>query len=166
MQHSAASPIVRFGAAIGAAFCVFGSPMMGFFLTRIFLEAKASASWPTTPGILQKVAVREDSVNRYFAEVAYTYSVNGQEYTGSRISASDGEYNVRDGAVQAIAGLQTGKTVDVHYNPTNPNHSVIRAGAGFPEYFLLFLPVGIFAVGVHLFRLLYLTRKVSEQKSG
>ena len=114
MQQPAASPIVRFGFALAATFCVFGSPVMGFFLTRIFLEAKASASWPTVAGILQKVAVRETSVNHYYADVSYTFSVAGRNYKGGHISASDGEYNIRDGAVQAIQGLRIGETVTVY----------------------------------------------------
>ena len=163
MQQPAASPIVRFGFALAATFCVFGSPVMGFFLTRIFLEAKASASWPIVAGVLQKVEIGETSVNRYYADIAYTFSVDGRDYTGTRIAASDGEYNIRDGAVQAIEGLRVGDAVSVYYNPSNPSQSVIRAGAGFVEYFLLCLPIAIFAFGVYAFRLLRRTKEKSEQ---
>ncbi len=150
-EQATASPIVRFGFALAATFCVFGSPVMGFFLTRIFLEAKASARWPTAAGMLQKVEVRETAVNRYYADVEYTFSVAGCEYTGRRISASDGEYNIRDGAVQAIQGLRVGEAVAIYYNPSDPHQCVINAGAGFVEYFLLCLPVAIFAFGCTLF---------------
>ncbi|GDY10730.1 hypothetical protein LBMAG52_42180 [Planctomycetia bacterium] len=136
---------------------------MGFFLTRIFLEAKASANWPTASGILQKAEVAETSVNHYYADVAYKFSVAGHDFAGSRIAASDGEYNIRDGAVQAIQGLRVGQNVTVHYDPSNPNKSVLRAGAGFQEYFLLCLPVAIFSFGVYAFRLLHRTKKTSEQ---
>lgn len=158
MQPSTPSPIIRFGLTFGAIFCVFGSPVMAFFLTRIFLEAKASASWPTTPGIIQKVAVRETSVSRYYADVSYTYSAAGRDYTGTRISASDGEYNVRDGAVQAIHGLHVGQGVTVYYDPSNPSQSVIRAGAGFTEYVLFCVPIAFFAFGIYAFRQLLRTK--------
>jgi len=136
---------------------------MGFFLVQIFLEAKASANWPTAAGIFQKVAVRETSFNRYYADVAYTFSVAGHEYTGSRISASDGEYNIHDGAVQAIQGLRVGEDVTVYYNPSNPHQAVIRAGAGLQEHFLLMLPIAIFAFGVYAFHLLHRTKELTVQ---
>src|SRR5688572_26282110 len=94
------SPIVRFGFAIAAFFCVVGGPISGYFLTKIFLEARASASWPSVSGTVTRAQVGNTGVGRYFADVGYTYRVGEDEFTGSKVRASDGEYNARDGAVQ------------------------------------------------------------------
>lgn len=159
MQQSANTTIARFGVALAAAMCLSGSLLMGFFLTRIFLEARASADWPTTAGILRKAEVARTSVNFYYADVAYTYAVAGNAYSGSRIAASDGEYKDRDGAVQALQGLQVGQPVTVYYNPVDPDRSVLRPGAGLAEYILLCLPSAVFCYGIYLVRLLNRTRR-------
>jgi hypothetical protein len=159
MNEHLASPIVRFGFSIAAFFFVIGGPISGYFLGKIFLEAKASATWPTVVGKITRAEVGETGVGRYFADVAYTYQVGDREFTGSRIRASHGEYNIRDGAVQAIRELSVGKNVPVSYNPANPRQSVLEAGAGFQEYALLFIPVGVFVFGLWSFRLLWRTRK-------
>ena len=161
MYDQSQSPIIRFGFGIAALFFVIGGPISGFFLGRIFLEAEASASWPSVVGTITKAQIGETEVGRYFADVAYSYRVRDREFTGSRIRTSDGEYSVRDGAAQAIRGISVGKQIPVHYNPANPPQSVLQTGVGFQEYAILLAPVGMLILGVWLFRLLWRTRKAS-----
>src|SRR5688572_9044768 len=153
------SPIVRVGFGIAAFFCVIGGPISGYFLGNIFLEARASATWPSVSGTITKAQVGTTGVGRYFADVSYTYRVGGDDLTGSKVRASHGEYNVRDGAVQAIRGLSVGQSVPVFYNPSDPGQAVLRPGAGFQEYALLFVPLVMFGFGIWSFRLLWRTRR-------
>jgi hypothetical protein len=157
MNEQYQSSIIRFGFGLAAFIFLIGGPISGYFLGRIFVEAIMSATWPTTSGIVTKAQVGETGVGRYFADVAYTYRVGDAVFTGSRIRASDGEYNIRDGAVQAIDNLTVGKQVPVYYNPASPRQSVLQAGAGFQEYVLLLVPVGMFVTGVWSFRGLWRT---------
>jgi hypothetical protein len=161
MNRSGGSPIVRFGFGVAAFFFVIGGPISGYFLGRIFLEAKASSAWPMVVGTVTRAQVGETGIGRYFADVAYTYRVGDREFTGTRIRPSDGEYNIRDGAVHAIRELTVGKQHPVFYNPANPRQAVLQAGAGFQEYVLLLVPVGMFVVGVWSFRRLWRTRERS-----
>ncbi|MEX0717855.1 MAG: DUF3592 domain-containing protein [Planctomycetaceae bacterium] len=159
MNETGQSPIVRVGFGIGAFIFVMSGPVSGYFLTRIFLEARASANWPSVSGTLTKAEVGETRVGRFFADVAYTYRVGETEFTGTKVRASDGEYGFRDGAVQAIRGLSVGEAVTVFYDPSLPRRAVLRAGAGFQEYALLTVPVAMFGIGVWSFRLLWRTRR-------
>ena len=161
MRDNKPSPIVRFGFGLAAFFFVIGGPLSGYFLTKIFLEARASANWPSVAGTLTKAEVRDTGVGRYCADVAYLYRVGANEFTGSRIRASDGEYNFRDGAVQALGALKVGQIVPVYYNPAEPRQSVLRPGAGFQEYILLLVPIVMFAIGIWAYRLLWRTRQRS-----
>ena len=161
MNEPSQSPIVRFGFGLGAFFLLIGGPISGYFLGRIFLEAKVSSTWPSVTGTITRAQVGETGVGRYVADVAYSYRVGDREFTGSRIRTSDGEYRIRDGAVQAIDGLTVGRQLPVHYDPVNPRHSVLQAGAGFQEYVLLLIPVGMFVVGLWRFRLLWRTSQSS-----
>jgi hypothetical protein len=158
MSENGQSPIVRFGFGVGAFFCLIGGPICGFFLGRMFLEARASEKWPTVIGKLTRVQVAETEVGRYYADVSYEYRVDDRGFTGSRVRASDGEYDFRDGAVQAIRGLTVGNQIPVHYNPADPQQSVLHAGAGFQEYALLLVPIGMLVFGLWAFRQLWRTR--------
>jgi len=73
--------------------------------------------------------------------VAYQYHVANRTYTGTRIRVSDSEYQIRDGAAQAIRGLTQGQRVPVYYNPDDVSQSVLRTGAGFQDYALLAVPI-------------------------
>lgn len=159
MNEYGQSSIVRFGFGIAAFFLVISGPVSGYFLGRIILEAEASAAWPAADGTLTKAQVGETEVGRYFADVAYTYRVGDAEFTGSRIRASDGEYNIRDGAVQSIRDLTVGEPLAVFYNPADPRQAVLQPGAGFQEYALLLVPLGLLAVGIWSLRLLWRTRQ-------
>lgn len=152
------SPIVRFGAWLLAFILVLTGPVSGFALARIFLEARASAAWPSVPGTLTWAGVRTETFGGYFADVAYTYRVGDEEFTGTRLRTSDGKYSDREGATQAIRGLSPGQRVTVYYNPASPEKSVLYPGAGVQEYVLLLVPVAVEAAGVWALVRLWRTR--------
>jgi hypothetical protein len=145
------SPIRRFGLALGAFLFILSAPISGYFLLKIFVDARASESWPTVMGKLTKAQVIPAGVGRFRAVVAYSYRVGAIDFNGSKIHASDGEFEFRDGAAQEIRGLIVGQPVTVFYNPSDPRQSLLRAGAGFQEYALLFVPIVMLGVGVVLF---------------
>lgn len=151
------SPIVRFGIWMGALLMLISAPVSGYFLLQIFLKAKASQTWPSVPGVITKAEVA-DKFGRFQADVSYTYTVDGRNLVGSRIRASDGEFNVRDGAVQALQGLAKGQQVNVYYDPSNPGYSLIQPGAGFQEYALLVVPFVMVGIGLTLIYRLRKTR--------
>jgi hypothetical protein len=144
------SPIVRFGSWMGAIIMLISAPVSGYFLFQIFLKAKASQDWPSVPGVITRAEVAGDETGRYRADVSYTYSVGGRNLVGTRIRASDGEYNVRDGAVQAIQGLAKGQQINVYYDPSNPTYCLIQPGAGFQEYALLVVPAVMLGIALTL----------------
>ena len=162
MNSNLESPVVRFGFGLGAFFFFISGPISGFFLTRIFFEAKASADWPNVPGILTRAEVLRNELGRFRADVTYSYKVTNEAFTGTRIRASDGEYDNRDGAVQAIRGLIPNQQVQVYYNPADPRRAVLRPGVGFQEYALLFIPVLMSAIGAYAFSKLWRTRTNGE----
>jgi hypothetical protein len=142
------SPIVRLGLWFLAFMLLVGAVVSGYFLTRLTLEARATADWPSVPGMVTKAEVAATSVGRFYARVGYTYRVGEKDYTGSKLGGADGEYQMRDGAVQALRGLTVGETTPVYYNPSNPRQAVLKPGAGYQEYAMLIAPVFMLAIGV------------------
>ena len=162
------SPIVRFGVLLGGGIALLTGPVSGFFLTRIFLEAQASAQWPHVQGILEKAEVKDVGLPlhpRYQADVEYSYRVDGVAYHGHRIRASDGEVEYREAVEDELKGLIAGQPVSVYFDPERKSRCVLRIGARYQEWALLLVPVGIFVWGILIIRKVVRTpvRASSEQ---
>jgi hypothetical protein len=117
---------------IGAGLTVFlGIPMM--------MSAFESKGWPTVEGI---ITVSEFTTNRdrdngsttYGASVAYDYTVNGAQYTGSNVHF--GQYGSGDpGYARGIVSrYPMGKHVRVYYDPDDAAESVLEPGAGWSSF--------------------------------
>ena len=70
----------------------FGWVLSWFGVGKI-VEAREARNWPTTTGVIERSWVEKRAVNRaglrtltYRPRVDYTYEVDGQSYTSSRIS--------------------------------------------------------------------------------
>lgn len=158
VDQLSASPMLRRLRFLGASFFTFfGAPICGYFLTQIFLEARASADWPSTDGNFTRVEIREVA-GRYSSDVSYAYAVNGRNYVGTRVRASDGEIPDRRAVERELAGFAVGQRVRVYYDPADPSRSLLRVGAGLQEYVLLVVPVLMLGGGVLVLVHLWCTR--------
>ncbi|MBX3434903.1 MAG: DUF3592 domain-containing protein [Pirellulales bacterium] len=138
-------------------------PVAAFLSGRLFLEASESANWPTVIGTMRRAEVRRLPLGKYEVDVSYDYSINDTLYIGSRICASDGQHKYHSDAEYQLRGLHVGKLVTVHYDPTSPSRSVLRAGAGFQEYVLLIVPFMCFGMGLRRLKTLRDMRAYSNQ---
>lgn len=82
-------------------------------------QKQAMESWPATDATIQSGKVRKAGMRSYWAELDYTYYV-GEYRTGSYIRHFRREEEAND-FVREVKD----KRVHVHYNPTNPDKSVI-----------------------------------------
>ena len=142
---------------MGAAFIIAGVVMLiigGILLSK----ALDSADWPTAPGriISSKVGSREETrdsssgsrrVTMYFADVRYSYNVEGAGCTSERVSFGEPDSNTSGPARSIVNAYPAGKEVLVHYNPDKPSEAALQAGAKWTAYLLpgmgiLFLVVG------------------------
>lgn len=90
------------------------------------------ANWPTTQGNLANVALKEnsdsDSGTNYEVKVEYTYTVDGQEYHGSRLAFGYGSSSNHQAQTEIYEKLKAAKSVDVRYDPVNPASSALSYG--------------------------------------
>ena len=98
----------------------------------IVAEGVAAARWPTVPGRITEARVERVlgdkwGGHRWEPRVAYSYQVNDQSYTGSRLSFSD-ESTYKDWAIAKTGRYVVGTSVAVRYNPTDPARSVLEPG--------------------------------------
>jgi len=119
------------------------------------LEARRSrraAKWPTVPATVTRVeVVKGDDV--YSVEVAYTYSVGGVEYVGTRLAFGYGASSERAEHDEIFEKLRAAKTVAARYDPENPAESCLSCGVN--KYIRLLVIVGAWftaiAVGLTAF---------------
>lgn len=95
-----------------------------------------SSSWPTVSGIIESGNVStirstsrysERGIERATATLAYSYRFNGTYYSGYHARTFRDEQD----AWTFVDGLK-GKTVQVSYNPRNPDISVLRRQPSMP----------------------------------
>ena len=92
--------------------------------------------WPDTEGTLQKAGTRHfgssaqhTSEQEYVSDALYSYTVEGEKYTGTRVSpwkivASHNARGILERQLKSITQLPTGK-VAVYYNPLKPEKSFL-----------------------------------------
>ena len=119
---------------VSLALFVVGAELTWFNAVVVGREVRAR-SWPTTEAHIVSVATSDDSTgwldgfrtvrptveSRY--HVTYDYTVGGADYSGSRIG-------MRPSGAR-VAGQRdrftVGRSFNIHYNPGNPEDSVIDA---------------------------------------
>lgn len=163
MSSQLHSPIVRFGMALGCTIIILASLPPDYFLTKIFIEAKASTHWPHTYGSIEKAKLVKDSVGRFRSEVLYRYEVEGAKHIGTRVRTSDGEYDEMRSVEDELVGLTPGGTIPVYYDPDEPNKSALRTGVSFQEYALLCIPFIMLGMGISGFYRLWKYKQTANR---
>lgn len=103
-------------------------------------------NWPRVKGTIQTRGVTVDHTshgdndggNRSIPFATYTYSVEGKEYHGKRISFGDHGGSV-EYARKAVAGYEPGMSVEVFYDPMDPSQVVLDKKFGFFVMFPFFI---------------------------
>ncbi len=151
---------------------------MGFMISGYFAylfiskpiedKAKLSQEWPVVQG---KIVASNmlSSMNQgnymYSTDVHYDYTVDGTEYRNSGISvASRGSStSSKKSIMKKLSKYPVNKEVEVHYNPDNPQESVLETKLGFGTSLLFKIP-WIFVVAGAFIMLSTIRQRVSKGK--
>ncbi|MFH2052469.1 MAG: DUF3592 domain-containing protein [bacterium] len=112
------------------ALFVFGLVLGGFGMNR-YKMGKASEGWPTVTGtiISSRTQTRQtDGKNEYMPSLSYSYTVEGRNLVGSRITASEVYQKNRQSAEEIVRRYAVGTEVQVHYDPEAPERAVLEPG--------------------------------------
>ena len=114
---------------MSAAFVMIGAGMLGYGLWMAWWATQA-ATWPSTPGKITDVCLKEKHGRgkTYQVLVTYEYSAFGKPHTGSRIAYGyEGDGNQKAQELLFVK-LKTASAVGVRYDPVSPETSVLSAG--------------------------------------
>jgi hypothetical protein len=156
------------------------SPSQRFFFARIFplfpilaggvalyfgvttmVGAAASKNWPVVEGTVIASSIRAErgsssgtgsTINRttYHAEVVYEYVIKGTPFSGERVNFGEYGRETTDHAAAILDRYPEGTVVSVHYDPEEPERSVLEPGMHGVPWFWLLLGTPIFLFGVGL----------------
>jgi len=122
-----------------AVLLVFGLVLGGVGVYR-YRIGKESSQWPSVQGKITYAhaqSSRTNKRNQYLPSVNYTYNINGKNYTGTRITASDEYQKTLIGAQNILKAYPVGAQVSVYYDPANPTVSLLERGTAKNVYVLI-----------------------------
>ena len=134
------------GCGSGIIFLAIGLGIM-IWGTKVLSNARASADWPATPGVITASSVERSQSSSsssssssrptYSANISYSYSVEGSNYTSGTVSFGQYGSSDSDHAREIVSRYPVNKEVDVFYNPEKPETSVLEPGVTWSSYLIL-----------------------------
>jgi Protein of unknown function (DUF3592) len=132
------------GIVAGFIFALVGVILLAFAIAsrRKALRAK---NWPVTQGVILSSEVREhqnidaadeQSSTSYEPIVQYSYTINDVPYKASRIAYGANQFD-RSTAQARVNLYLPGSPVSVHYNPVDPQETVLDPEANGSQAFLI-----------------------------
>jgi len=122
--------INKSGLIFGAIFFCAGLVAFYFMSARGLVSYIETASWQTTQGQLHKLELKhhQGETTTYSVQGKYSYYVDRQVYTGSRISIYGGSDNIGDywqDLYNKLSRSRNSQELQVFYNPSKPSESVL-----------------------------------------
>lgn len=108
-----------------------------------------SAGWPRAAGSITSSEVQTDYVRRrtvFRPVIKYRFKVGDRELTGNRPFFGSTSFAKEEEAREFASKYPAGKTVEVRYQPDQPEISVLEPGAPRDGYFLL--GIGVFCLAL------------------
>ena len=147
---------------IASAFLLVGLVTAALLLLKI-RKALACRNWPSVYGELLSSELRlvvyrgvdgdsiADQASALVVDFRYRYQVEGEAYTGERVTFSDG-VNKRSGTLRKLQQCYAGKkSVTVFYNPQRPHESVLVPGVSLYNFTPLITSSLFIAVAIFMF---------------
>jgi hypothetical protein len=119
---------------------LFGGGALGWVIYSL-VQCRASLNWPSAPGKVERSGVFE-KIDRtaqgrrmveHSAAVVYQYTVQGKEYTSSRLAFGP-EQTYASTAKSEAARYRPEQEVAVYYDPTDPKNAVLERRLLFGTY--------------------------------
>ena len=122
-------------------------------------ESRAKKSWPSTQAVI--VSSKVAGKRAFHPEVVYRYRVGEQEFVGQTIMnmpGFGGRTNRLDAAEKIVAAHKAGTKITVHYNPRQPQMSVVSIVPTYTVFMQLSVGVMVVCLAAFWFSLLMMRR--------
>lgn len=145
---------MSFFVAVISIFYVVGFGMLGYSLLSMKRSTEASA-WPSVTGTIVSCDLEsntDEDGTTYEVTVNYSYTVAGREFTNDVLAFGYSGSSGYEAHQEILDKLKTAKTVDVRYDPSNPETSVLSFGFHRSIQFTLAFAITwlLFVIGVSI----------------
>lgn len=117
-----------FGLAFGSIFLLVPIVIMASALQRGWKQ-KFTAEWPTVRGTVIAKQLTKSRNHPADSPLTYEFFLEGKVYRSTRVVFVDSKNLTYDEWLQLAKGLPPEGDVTVHYNPQDPNESVLVTGS-------------------------------------
>jgi hypothetical protein len=117
---------------LGLLFMIIGGFVFFMWVLPPMQYANASKEWPSVPGEITRSEIetyRRDGKTQYLPDIAYKYSIDGKNYTSSKVTVGDPPYSSNTSPAKRVQSeYPEGKSVEVYYDPEVPSSSALKPG--------------------------------------
>ena len=125
------------------------STVFGAYLSAAVVENFNARNWPTVIGVVETSQItRFDKSANYLIQVEYSYLVNGVEYLNDRFSVMNNGVPHKE-AKRLLSMYSKGQQIQVRYEPTNPQVSVLKAEINYLLILIWFVVVSLFIHSIY-----------------
>ena len=131
---------------------VISSVLVSLWGLRVIVMARRTLQWPSVKGIIEesKMPARSDEFNDLLPHIEYSYSVDERIYR--QVLKFSGDITpTQEFAKSYVEKYPVGASVQVYYNPANPETSTLEPGLGKGDWLILAIGLGMFFLGILLF---------------
>lgn len=133
-----------------AMFVLLGGGLL-FVGIRSMRAASASRAWSSAQGTItssQLMTGGQRNSRWYKPQITYTYTANGQTYTGEKVFFGDARSSSMAKEQKMVDRYKQGAQVEVFYNPQQPQEAVLERRTGGTNMVYLILGSVVFLLGV------------------
>lgn len=109
---------------------------------KMFLDARAVKSWPTTKGTVLRAELESTAIPRnHTAHIEYEFEVDGKNYRSSSVRTRGTSTKHRSDAMAVVERFPAGSECTVFYKKGSPDISYLEAGVGIVNYVIILSPL-------------------------
>lgn len=164
------SSLVTIGKLVLGVAMTVAVPFMAYVMIKNLIGSRASNSWPQAQATITRFEIVEDYLGRrlpsYQPKVEYRFSVDGKDYSGSRLAFGVHSSEIRSEIEELGVKYAPGTQHAVYYDPADLTQSVIERGTHWLAYVGLVVPLAMLIVGPFMIKeqSAMLRRRASRKK--
>lgn len=123
--------------------------VFGAYLSARVVENFNSKNWPTVSGVVETSQIKQlKKSTNYLIQIEYRYFVNGVEYLNDRFSVMNNGVSHEE-AKRLLSMYSKGQQVQVRYEPSNPQVSLLETEINYLLIFIWFVVVILFMYSIY-----------------
>jgi hypothetical protein len=134
---------------VGGVAMTLAAPFLAYYTVKLVITARSSMTWPEAQGTVTRFEAEQfgrRGMQFYRPKVDYRFSVDGKDFSGSKVVSSY-DSPIRSDLAEFEVKFGAGTQHPVYYDPANPNESRLERGTNWLTYLSVLFPLVFGIVG-------------------